>query len=190
MTIDQKDSPAGRCEYTASGVAFYLLSLAKISVRDSPRTPFHGARCPPATPKRAQLDWQNRGDGAELQSALAAWTGQRVVPNIFIGGNHIGGKAKTLIEDYEEGMKAYFDAWKTWIYLYKQVVPGNPLDDLKLAGNTIGSLVRTSKLKREMGLGVQDRQSFDRTCMIVGNGPVECKSSSPTWIATHGPIPD
>ncbi|KAG6538098.1 hypothetical protein ZIOFF_003201 [Zingiber officinale] len=35
-------------------------------------------------------------------------------------------------------------------YLYKKVVPGNPLDDLKLAVNTIGSLVRANALRREM----------------------------------------
>ncbi|XP_073291465.1 geranylgeranyl diphosphate reductase, chloroplastic [Primulina huaijiensis] len=35
-------------------------------------------------------------------------------------------------------------------YLYKKVVPGNPLDDLKLAVNTIGSLVRANALKKEM----------------------------------------
>ncbi|GFZ07734.1 pyridine nucleotide-disulfide oxidoreductase family protein [Actinidia rufa] len=35
-------------------------------------------------------------------------------------------------------------------YLYKRVVPGNPLNDLKLAVNTIGSLVRAHALKREM----------------------------------------
>ncbi|KAJ4960061.1 hypothetical protein NE237_019971 [Protea cynaroides] len=35
-------------------------------------------------------------------------------------------------------------------YLYKRVVPGNPIDDLKLAFNTIGSLVRANALRREM----------------------------------------
>ncbi|OAY31037.1 geranylgeranyl diphosphate reductase, chloroplastic [Manihot esculenta] len=35
-------------------------------------------------------------------------------------------------------------------YLYKRVVPGNPLDDLKLAFNTIGSLVRANALRKEM----------------------------------------
>ncbi|KAB5531924.1 hypothetical protein DKX38_018594 [Salix brachista] len=35
-------------------------------------------------------------------------------------------------------------------YLYKTVVPGNPLEDLKLAINTIGSLVRANALRREM----------------------------------------
>ncbi|XP_050223329.1 geranylgeranyl diphosphate reductase, chloroplastic [Mercurialis annua] len=35
-------------------------------------------------------------------------------------------------------------------YLYKRVVPGNPLDDLKLAFNTIGSLVRANALTKEM----------------------------------------
>ncbi|KAH1248655.1 Malate dehydrogenase, chloroplastic [Glycine max] len=35
-------------------------------------------------------------------------------------------------------------------YLYKTVVPGNPLEDLKLAINTIGSLVRANAIRREM----------------------------------------
>ncbi|RDX72523.1 Glutaredoxin-C2, partial [Mucuna pruriens] len=30
-------------------------------------------------------------DGNEIQAALHEWTGQRTVPNVFIGGNHIGG---------------------------------------------------------------------------------------------------
>eukprot|EP00243_Klebsormidium_subtile_P002938 TRINITY_DN16008_c0_g1_i1.p1 TRINITY_DN16008_c0_g1~~TRINITY_DN16008_c0_g1_i1.p1 ORF type:complete len:545 (+),score=155.00 TRINITY_DN16008_c0_g1_i1:70-1635(+) len=33
-------------------------------------------------------------------------------------------------------------------YLYKTVVPGNPLDDMKLAINTIGSLVRANALRQ------------------------------------------
>ena len=45
-------------------------------------------------------------------------------------------------DDYVQQMT--FDS-----YLYKTVVPGNPLDDLKLAVNTIGSLVRANALKRE-----------------------------------------
>ncbi|KAK8919168.1 hypothetical protein KSP39_PZI021308 [Platanthera zijinensis] len=53
-----------------------------------------------ASYKFVELDAES--DGAELQSALAAWTGQRVVPNIFIGGNHIGGKA-ALIKKHNEG---------------------------------------------------------------------------------------
>ncbi|KAK0586769.1 hypothetical protein LWI29_012036 [Acer saccharum] len=35
-------------------------------------------------------------------------------------------------------------------YLYKKVAPGNPLQDLKLAVNTIGSLVRANALRNEM----------------------------------------
>ncbi|KAJ4824201.1 hypothetical protein Tsubulata_013056 [Turnera subulata] len=35
-------------------------------------------------------------------------------------------------------------------YLYKKVAPGNPLEDLKLAVNTIGSLVRANALRKEM----------------------------------------
>lgn len=32
-----------------------------------------------------------KGDGSEIQSALEQWTGQRTVPNVFIGGKHVGG---------------------------------------------------------------------------------------------------
>ncbi|XP_030442182.1 glutaredoxin [Syzygium oleosum] len=39
--------------------------------------------------KAIELDQET--DGSEVQSALAEWTGQRTVPNVFIGGNHIGG---------------------------------------------------------------------------------------------------
>ncbi|XP_077213628.1 geranylgeranyl diphosphate reductase, chloroplastic-like [Tasmannia lanceolata] len=46
-------------------------------------------------------------------------------------------------DDYVQKMT--FDS-----YLYKRVVPGSPLEDLKLAVNTIGSLVRANALRREM----------------------------------------
>ncbi|KAG0502015.1 hypothetical protein HPP92_002087 [Vanilla planifolia] len=46
-------------------------------------------------------------------------------------------------DDYVQKMT--FDS-----YLYKRVAPGNPIEDLKLAVNTIGSLVRASALRREM----------------------------------------
>ncbi|XP_050225735.1 glutaredoxin-like [Mercurialis annua] len=39
--------------------------------------------------KAVELDIES--DGSELQSALGEWTGQRTVPNVFIGGKHIGG---------------------------------------------------------------------------------------------------
>ncbi|KFK33116.1 hypothetical protein AALP_AA6G333100 [Arabis alpina] len=42
-----------------------------------------------ATFKAIELD--NESDGAAVQSALGEWTGQRTVPNVFIGGKHIGG---------------------------------------------------------------------------------------------------
>ncbi|CAL9240653.1 unnamed protein product [Arabidopsis halleri] len=35
-------------------------------------------------------------------------------------------------------------------YLYKRVAPGSPLEDIKLAVNTIGSLVRANALRREI----------------------------------------
>lgn len=45
-------------------------------------------------------------------------------------------------DDYVQKMT--FDS-----YLYKVVVPGNPLDDIKLAINTIGSLIRANALRKE-----------------------------------------
>ncbi|KAL2631707.1 hypothetical protein R1flu_016393 [Riccia fluitans] len=45
-------------------------------------------------------------------------------------------------DDYVQKMT--FDS-----YLYKTVVPGNPLDDIKLAFNTIGSLIRANALRKE-----------------------------------------
>ncbi|CAN8233158.1 unnamed protein product [Cochlearia groenlandica] len=37
------------------------------------------------------IELDNESDGSQVQSALAEWTGQRTVPNVFIGGKHIGG---------------------------------------------------------------------------------------------------
>ncbi|GER38510.1 glutaredoxin [Striga asiatica] len=42
-----------------------------------------------ATYKIIELDEESDGD--EIQTALAEWTGQRTVPNVFINGKHIGG---------------------------------------------------------------------------------------------------
>ncbi|XP_052177034.1 glutaredoxin [Diospyros lotus] len=42
-----------------------------------------------ASYKAIELDKES--DGSEMQSALAEWTGQKTVPNVFIGGKHIGG---------------------------------------------------------------------------------------------------
>ncbi|KAK8657049.1 hypothetical protein V6N13_035312 [Hibiscus sabdariffa] len=42
-----------------------------------------------ASYKTIELDEES--DGGEMQAALTEWTGQRTVPNVFIGGTHIGG---------------------------------------------------------------------------------------------------
>ncbi|KAJ4769219.1 Glutaredoxin [Rhynchospora pubera] len=44
--------------------------------------------------KTVELDYET--DGSEIQSALHQWTGQRTVPNVFIGGKHIGGCDNTV----------------------------------------------------------------------------------------------
>ncbi|KAI5604760.1 hypothetical protein POPTR_001G347700v4 [Populus trichocarpa] len=45
--------------------------------------------------KYTTVELDTEKDGGEIQSALHEWTGQRTVPNVFIGGNHIGGCDKT-----------------------------------------------------------------------------------------------
>jgi glutaredoxin 3 len=39
------------------------------------------------------IELDNLEDGGEIQAALAELTGQRTVPNVFIGGEHIGGNS-------------------------------------------------------------------------------------------------
>ena len=50
--------------------------------------------------KFATYELNQEADGAEIQSALAGMTGQRTVPNIFIGKVHIGGNS-----DLEEAVR-------------------------------------------------------------------------------------
>uniref|UniRef100_A0A7C9CNU8 Glutathione-disulfide reductase n=1 Tax=Opuntia streptacantha TaxID=393608 RepID=A0A7C9CNU8_OPUST len=37
------------------------------------------------------IELDQEPDGEAIQAALLEWTGQRTVPNVFIGGTHIGG---------------------------------------------------------------------------------------------------
>ncbi|KAL0925613.1 hypothetical protein M5K25_003973 [Dendrobium thyrsiflorum] len=41
--------------------------------------------------KHKVIELDKESDGSEIQAALAQWTGQRTVPNVFISGQHIGG---------------------------------------------------------------------------------------------------
>ena len=41
------------------------------------------------------IELDERGDGSAIQSQLASLTGQRTVPNVFIGGKSIGGGDET-----------------------------------------------------------------------------------------------
>ncbi|KAB1209147.1 Glutaredoxin [Morella rubra] len=81
------------------------LPKAKEIVSSNPVVVFSKTHCPycrtvkqlltqlGANFKTIELDTES--DGGEIQAALAAWTGQKTVPNVFIGGNHIGGCDKT-----------------------------------------------------------------------------------------------
>lgn len=53
-----------------------------------------------ATFKVIELDRES--DGNEVQQALLEWTGQRTVPNVFIGGEHIGG-CDSVLEKHQQG---------------------------------------------------------------------------------------
>ncbi|XP_020593264.1 glutaredoxin [Phalaenopsis equestris] len=52
--------------------------------------------------KHKVVELDKESDGSEIQSALAAWTGQRTVPNVFISGKHIGG-CDNVMEKHNEG---------------------------------------------------------------------------------------
>lgn len=41
------------------------------------------------------VELDERDDGAEVQEALLGITGQRTVPNVFVGGKHLGGNDDT-----------------------------------------------------------------------------------------------
>uniref|UniRef100_A0A5B7C1Y9 Putative glutaredoxin n=1 Tax=Davidia involucrata TaxID=16924 RepID=A0A5B7C1Y9_DAVIN len=53
-----------------------------------------------ASYKVIELDVES--DGSKIQSALAEWTGQGTVPNVFIGGKHVGG-CDMVMEKHQEG---------------------------------------------------------------------------------------
>ena len=42
-------------------------------------------------------------DGSEIQATLLEISGQRTVPNIFIGGEHVGGFSD-MIEEIQDGV--------------------------------------------------------------------------------------
>ncbi|KAJ4973863.1 hypothetical protein NE237_007037 [Protea cynaroides] len=48
------------------------------------------------------IELNKESDGDNIQSALREWTGQSTVPNVFIGGNHIGG-CDTVTAKHQQG---------------------------------------------------------------------------------------
>ncbi|CAL0305099.1 unnamed protein product [Lupinus luteus] len=48
------------------------------------------------------IELDEESDGGDIQVALAEWTGLRTVPNVFIGGKHIGG-CDTVLEKHQAG---------------------------------------------------------------------------------------
>ncbi|KAF6146483.1 hypothetical protein GIB67_037783 [Kingdonia uniflora] len=48
------------------------------------------------------IEVRGLGDGSEIQKALGELTRQKTAPNVFIGGNHIGG-CDTVTSTYKGG---------------------------------------------------------------------------------------
>ncbi|MFS8003026.1 putative thioredoxin-disulfide reductase [Helianthus anomalus] len=48
------------------------------------------------------IELDKESDGGEIQSTLKEWTGQSIVPNVFIGGKHIGG-SDAIMEKHRAG---------------------------------------------------------------------------------------
>lgn len=57
--------------------------------------------------KHFDYELNNEEDGADLQDALLKLTGQRTVPNIFIGKQHIGGNSdlEAVVKSGKDGKK-------------------------------------------------------------------------------------
>ncbi|KAK4138449.1 glutaredoxin [Trichocladium antarcticum] len=57
--------------------------------------------------KYKSYELNQEADGSDIQSALAKMTGQRTVPNIFIGQVHIGGNSdfETVVNNGKDGKK-------------------------------------------------------------------------------------
>lgn len=55
--------------------------------------------------KYGLLELNEESDGDEIQAALAKLTGQRTVPNVFIGQQHIGGNSdlETVVRNGKDG---------------------------------------------------------------------------------------
>mmetsp|Transcript_21712 Transcript_21712/g.29839 ORF Transcript_21712/g.29839 Transcript_21712/m.29839 type:complete len:129 (-) Transcript_21712:41-427(-) len=82
------------------------LSLVKGVISETPVLVFSKSYCPFCTKTKnafekagipytlVELDHVKRGP--EIQAALTKLTGQRTVPNVFIGKQHIGGASDTL----------------------------------------------------------------------------------------------
>ena len=66
-----------------------------------------------------------------------------ILQKLFYRSNPAREAFVELCDDYYV-QKMTFDS-----YLYKTVVPGNPLDDAKLLVKTVGSIVRSNALRKE-----------------------------------------
>eukprot|EP00243_Klebsormidium_subtile_P004774 TRINITY_DN18926_c0_g1_i1.p2 TRINITY_DN18926_c0_g1~~TRINITY_DN18926_c0_g1_i1.p2 ORF type:complete len:117 (+),score=30.03 TRINITY_DN18926_c0_g1_i1:183-533(+) len=85
--------------------ATMALSKAQAIVDSNPVAIFSKTYCPYCTrvkklfsqlgAKAKVIELDTEEDGDELQNALAKLTGQRTVPNVFIGGKSIGGSDST-----------------------------------------------------------------------------------------------
>ncbi|KAJ9568280.1 hypothetical protein OSB04_004246 [Centaurea solstitialis] len=81
------------------------------------------------------IELDEESDGDEIQSALAEWTGQRTVPNVFISGKHIGGC------DGECFSSALLPFWLINIWLVSWYVTVELADSAVMEKHQAGKLV-------------------------------------------------
>ena len=109
-----------------------------------------GRMCAEAIVERSQ-NGQYLVDESDLRVYLDRWDKKYmltykvldILQKLFYRNNPAREAFVELCDDYYV-QKMTFDS-----YLYKTVVPGNPLEDAKLAFNTIGAIVRSSALRAQ-----------------------------------------
>ena len=113
--------------------------------------------CPASLSSLVALTWWfvQVGEGA-LREYLDKWDRKYwatykvldILQKVFYRSNPA---REAFVEMCDSGyvQKMTFDS-----YLYKTVVPGNPLDDVKLLVDTVGSIVRSNALRERKGLNM------------------------------------
>ena len=95
-------------------------TLVKSLIESNPVVVFSKSYCPYCDKAKSALNAINakyelleldqRSDGSQIQSYLYTLTGQRTVPNVFVGGKSIGGGDDTVRLKQSGELKTLYDA--------------------------------------------------------------------------------